>query len=129
MHVQSRVLLVHRGDQWIKSDRRQSIAQLPAVRGVRRGKAGWHADRLNPREVGGVTVVGMGERCGAHREGTQERNEFHASKNSYDSVARTHTVTYGNASPPALARAGCVASSSRTSPSTLVRTWVGEVMQ
>lgn len=46
-----------------------------------------------------------------------------------DSVARTHTVTYGSARPPAFANAGWVASNSRTWSSVLVRTWVGEVMQ
>jgi hypothetical protein len=50
-------------------------------------------------------------------------------RNYVDSVARTQTVTYGSARPPAFANAGWVASNSRTWSSVLVRTWVGEVMQ
>ena len=52
------------------------------------------------------------------------------SNNRYvDNVARTQTVTYGSARPPAFAKAGWVASNSRTRSSVLVRTSVGEVMQ
>ncbi len=50
-------------------------------------------------------------------------------RRAHASVARMHTVTYGSARPVALASAGWVASSSRTSSSVWVRTSAGEVMQ
>ncbi len=131
MHGEPGILLIYRSDQRIKTGGGQAVAHLPAVYPCGRRTAGGYADRLKAGLVRVVRFVGAGEGRGADSQCADGKDQFHNSHTSgdQDSVARTHTVTYGNARPPAWAKAGWVASNSRTWSSVLVRTWVGEVMQ